>query len=311
MLQLAQELKLARFGQITVAIDGTKIAANASKHSAVSHGHAGRAIVQLEAEVQQLLAKAEQADATPLQDGLSIPEEIVRRQERKAALEKARTQIEARAHARYTAELAEHEKKMAARQEHERSSGKPRGRPPAPPAPGPQPQEQHNFTDPDSRIMKTSSGFGQCYNAQLAVDVDSRLIVGERVSPAPNDKQQLVATLAAVAPVAGPVTAVLADSGFYSEEAVQTIERTPAGDASGTIVYAAMEKISHHRSVADLEKKEDPAAPAPNAAVAEQMRHRLRTSAGRKLYSAVQQNASKRSNQSSASSRRPSASGSS
>jgi hypothetical protein len=135
--------------------------------------------------------------------------------------------------------------------------------------------------------------------------------VGERVSPAPNDKQQLVATLAAVAPVAGPVTAVLADSGFYSEEAVQTIERTPAGDASGTIVYAAMEKISHHRSVADLEKKQDPAAPPPGAAVAEQMRHRLKTSAGRKLYSAVQQNASKRSNQSSASSRRRSASGSS
>lgn len=289
VLQLAQELKLARFGQITVAIDGTKIAANASKHSAVSHGHAGRTIVQLEAEVQQLLAKAEQADATPLQDGLSIPEEIVRRQERKAALEKARAQIEARAHARYTAELAEHEKQIAVRRERERSGGKPRGRPPAPPARGPQPQEQHNFTDPDSRIMKTGSGFGQCYNAQLAVEVDSRLIVGERVSPAHNDKQQLVPTLAAVAPVAGPVAAVLADSGFYSEEAVQTIERTPAGDASGTIVYAAMEKISHHRTVADLEKKEDPAAPPPGAAGAEHMRHRLRTAAGRKLYKLRQQ----------------------
>ena len=124
---------------------------------------------------------------------------------------------------------------------------------------------------------------------QLAVDVDSRLIVGERVSPAPNDKQQLVATLDAIAPVAGPVAAVLADSGFYSEEAVQTIERTPAGDASGTIVYAAMEKISHHRSVADLEKMEDPAAPPPDATVAEQMRHRLKTSAGRKLYKLRQQ----------------------
>ena len=86
VLQLAQELKLAQFGQIAVSIDGTKIAANASKHSAVSYQRAGQMIEQLEQEVQQLLAKAEPAGATPLQDGLTIPAEIVRRQERKAAL---------------------------------------------------------------------------------------------------------------------------------------------------------------------------------------------------------------------------------
>ena len=91
ILQLAQELKLAKFGQVTVSIDGTKIAANASKHAAVSYARAGEQIAQLELEVAQLLAKAEQADATPLQDGLTIPEEIARRQERKAAIAKART----------------------------------------------------------------------------------------------------------------------------------------------------------------------------------------------------------------------------
>ena len=100
ILQLAQELRLAKFGQVTVSIDGTKIAANASKHAAVSDARAGEQLAQLELEVQQLLAKAEQVDATPLQDGLTIPEEIARRQERQAALAKARAEIEARAPAR-------------------------------------------------------------------------------------------------------------------------------------------------------------------------------------------------------------------
>jgi transposase len=111
VLQLAQDLK---FGQITVSLDGTKIAANASKHSAVSYERAGQRLEQLEGEVQQLLAKAEQADATPRQDGLTIPAGIVRRPERKAALEQARAAIEARAHARYAAEQAEPAEKMAA-----------------------------------------------------------------------------------------------------------------------------------------------------------------------------------------------------
>ena len=94
---MAQALKFLQVGQITVAVDGTKVLAHASKHSAVSYEHAGKAIQQLDWEVKELLAKAEQADSTPLQDGLSIPEEITRRQERKAALQKARAEIEARA----------------------------------------------------------------------------------------------------------------------------------------------------------------------------------------------------------------------
>jgi len=97
-----------------VSLDGTKIAANASKHAAVSYERAGQMLEQLEGEVRQLLAKAEQADATPLQDGLTIPGEIVRRQERQAALQSARAEIETRAKARYAVELAEHEKKLAA-----------------------------------------------------------------------------------------------------------------------------------------------------------------------------------------------------
>ena len=116
--------------------------------------------------------------------------------------------------------------------------------------------------------MKAGSGqhFEQSYNAQAAVEVDSRLIVGERVSQAPNDKQELVPTVAAVAAPVESVAAVLTDSGFYSEAAVRAVEQTPAGQPTGTTVYAAVEKKEHHRTVSDLEKKEEPAAPAPGAA---------------------------------------------
>ncbi len=289
VLALAQELKLARFGQITVSADGTKVAANASKHAAVSYQRAGETIAQLELEVQQLVAKAEQADATPLEDGLTIPDEIVRRQKRKAALEKACAEIEARAHARSAAELAEHEKKLAERQARAERGEKPRGQPPAPPSSEPKPKDQYNFTDPESRIMKTADGFQQCYNAQAVVEVDSRLIVGERVTAAPNDKQELPATIAAIAPEAGAVAVVLADSGFYSEQAVQKIEQTPDGAPTGTTVYAAMEKTSHHRSVRDLEKKREPDALPAETSTGERMRHRLKSTVGRKLYKLRQQ----------------------
>lgn len=289
VLELAQELKFAQFGQITVSIDGTKISANASKHAAVSYEHAGKSVAQLQLEVNELVTKAEQVDATPLQEGLSIPDEIVRRQQRKAALEKARSEIEARAHARYASELAEHQKLLAERQAKAERGEKPRGREPAPPSPEPGSKDQYNFTDSESRIMKTADGFQQCYNAQAAVEVDSRLIVGERVTAAANDKQELPATVAAVVTEAGPVASVLVDSGFYSGEAVHQVEQTPEGAATGTTVYAAMEKISHHRSVADLEKKPEPAAPPPDASIAEKMRHRLQSTEGKNLYKLRQQ----------------------
>jgi len=287
VLQLAQQLKVLKFGQLTVAADGTKVLASASKHSAVSYERAGEMIAQLELEVQQLLAKAEEADATPLQDGLTIPDEITRRQERKAALAQARAEIEARAQVRYTAQLAEHEQKLAERAAKKERGEKVGGQPPQPPTPTPEPGDQYNFTDPESRIMKAGNGnhFEQSYNAQAAVEVESRLIVGERVSQSPNDKQELGPTLAAIPTAAGTVAAALVDSGFFSAAAVQQIEHSKAG----LTIYAAMEKTGHHRSVADLEKRPDPASPAADASLAEVMRHRLRTTAGKALYKLRQQ----------------------
>ena len=290
VLQLAQELKLLKVGGITTAIDGTKVMANASKHSAVSYQHAGKSIEQLDLEVKQLLAKAEQSDTTPLEDGLSIPNEICRRQERKAKLAQARAEIEARAAARAAAQMAEYQAKL-----HEHEARKDRGDKvgpgPKPPSGDAQPGDQHNFTDPESRIMKAGNGqhFEQAYNAQAAVDVDSRLIVGNRVSQAPNDKKELVATVESIPSQVGRPETVLTDSGFYSQQAVKQIEQTPEGQPSGTTVYAAMDKKDHHRNVADLEKKDEPQAPPPGADMRDIMRQRLRTKQGKAKYKLRQQ----------------------
>ena len=291
VLQRAQQLELLRVGQLTVAVDGTQVLANASKHCAVSCERAGQMIEQLELEVKPLAAQAEQADSTPLQDGLTIPQEIARRQERRAALAKARVEIEARAQARYAVELAEHEKKLAERAAPAERGDKVGGKPPQAPTPEPGPADPYNFTDPESRIMKAGKGnhFEQSYNAQAAVEVESRLIAGERVSQSPNDKQELVADLQAIPPPAGSIEAVLIDSGFYSESAVRTVEQTDQGQAVGPTVYAAMERKSHHRSVADWEKKEEPSAPAAGASLSEVMKHRRATRAGKQKYKLRQQ----------------------
>jgi hypothetical protein len=246
---------------------------------------------QLDLEIAQLLRKAEEADATPLADGLTIPVEVRRRQERKAQLARARAEMEARAYARFQAEQAEHAAKMAAREAKAAAGKKPTGRPPEPPDPTPGPKEQYNFTDPESRIMKAGSGehFEQAYNAQAAVEVDSRLIVGQRVCTAPNDKQQLVPTVQAIVPAVGPVKEVLIDSGFVSEAAVHAVEVDALGQPTGLTVLAALQREAHGRTVTQLERRTDPLAPAPGAPFAERMTHRTATAAGRIRYKLRQQ----------------------
>ena len=134
--------------------------------------------------------------------------------------------------------------------------------------------------------MKAGSGqhFEQAYNAQAAVD-QAMLIVGERVSAAPNDKRELVPTAAAISPVVAPqVRTILVDSGFYSEAAVQAVEQNPDGTASGRTVLAAVQKLSHHKTVADLLPSPEPPAPGSKATAKELMAHRLKSSAGKALY---------------------------
>ena len=146
VLLLARETGLLKLG--TVALDGTKVHANASKHSALSYEHAGKIEAQLKAEAAELMAKAEAADQADIPDGMSIPDELARREERLQKIAEARAKIEARAKERHEQELAGHRAKLAARETKEKATGKkPGGRPPAPPVEGPLPTDQVNLTD--------------------------------------------------------------------------------------------------------------------------------------------------------------------
>src|SRR6478609_1998467 len=156
VLLLAREMGVLNLG--TVALDGTKIHANASRHRALSYEHAGKLEAQLKAEVVVLLAKAEAADKADVADGLSIPEELERREERLKKLAEARTKIEARASERLAREQAEYEAKIAAREAKAKARGKkPGGKPPVPPAAGPGPTDQINLTDVAGDVVQAAN----------------------------------------------------------------------------------------------------------------------------------------------------------
>ena len=159
VLKLARAMGMLKLG--TVALDGTKMHANASRHSALSYGHAKKLEKQLKREVKQVLQLAEQADAADVPDGMSIPEELGRREQRLAAIAEAKAKIETRVQEH---EQAEYQAKLAAREAKARRTGKkPPGRPPQPPSGGVAAKEQINLTDEDSRIMPVAGGgFDQC-----------------------------------------------------------------------------------------------------------------------------------------------------
>jgi transposase len=278
VLVLAREMGVVKLG--TVALDGTKIQANASRHSALSYEHAGRIEAQLKAEVADLLRKADAADQADVPDGMSIPEELARREQRLAEISRAKATIEARARERYAHERAEHDAKMAAREAKTAATGKkPGGRVPQPPVEGPAPGEQVNLTDADSRIMQTPGGFDQCYNAQAMVAADSLLVVAAHVVQAPTDRQQLqpmLGRIAALPKALGKATVLLADTGYFGRANVE------ACVAAGIEPLIAPGRQSHYPSLAE---RFAPAPPPPDAPTpVEAMLHRLRTPEGKTLY---------------------------
>jgi transposase len=279
VLILAREMGVLKLG--TVALDGTKIHANASRHSALSYEHAGKIEAQLKAEVADLLARAEAADQADAPDGMSIPEELARREARLAKIAQARATIEARARERHARELAEHETKMAVRAAKTAATGKkPGGRVPQPPAEGPLPTDQVNLTDEESRIMPVAGGgVEQCYNAQAVVAAGSLLVLVADVVQAPNDKQQIAPMLDKIADLPdelGGVGELLADNGYFSEANVN------ACAAAGIDPVIAMEREAHHPSLQErfAEPPPLPADPTPLQA----MSHRLQTQEGKKRY---------------------------
>jgi len=279
VLLLAREMGVLKMG--TVALDGTKIHANASRHSALSYEHAGKIEAQLKAEVADLMARAEAADQADVPDGMSIPEELERREERLGRIAEARAKIEARAKERHARELAEHEAKLAARAAKTAATGKkPGGKPPQPPTLEPSPKDQINLTDEDSRIMPVAGGgFDQCYNAQAAVAAGSMLVVAVDVVQAPNDKQQIEPTLKrldALPDELGDVENLLADTGYFSEANVAACAK------AGVEPVIAMGRQPHHPPLA--ERFETPPPAPENPTPVEAMAHRLTTPEGRELY---------------------------
>ena len=284
VLLIARASGLMKLGN--VALDGTKVKANASRHSARSYGHALKLKEQLQAEVETLLRLAEAADAVQRPEGMDIPQELARREQRLARIEEAKAQIEAAAAQDYEKAQAQFAARQAERERRQNEGRRPPGPPPAPPAPGVDPKAQVNLTDADSRIMKVQGqGFEQCYNAQLAVDMESRLILAPGLTQAVNDKQQLIPaleSLRALPPELGTVQALVADNGFLSEANVRACAAPEARDAAPIVPMIALGRERHHADLLQRSSPE-PHGPAPQDPLAA-MAHRLNTRAGRALY---------------------------
>jgi len=279
ILLIAHQMGCLKLGK--VSLDGTKIKANASKHRALSWKYAVQIETQLKAEVKELLRQAEEADNSELPDGLDIPAELKRREERLSAIAQAKAEIERRAAERHAEEQAEYENKLAERKAKEQATGKkPLGKQPKPPVPGPRDKDQVNLTDDESRIMPVSGGgFEQCYNAQASVDIETMLIVGQHLSQNPNDKLEIAPALEALKTLPaqlGTVDSLLADAGYFSEANVENCQE-------GQILpFISAHRDKHNQSL--KERFSEPAPLAETADAVETMKHRLQTQAGRTLY---------------------------
>jgi len=277
MLVMAKVMGLFKLGH--VSLDGTKIKANASKHKAMSWGYANKLEEQLRREVQELLKKAEQADAED-EPEMDIPDELARREDRLAAIARAKEEIERRAQERFEAEQAEYEEKLKKRREKEEKTGKKtRGRAPQLPQAGPREKDQVNFTDEESRIMPSSEGFVQAYNAQAGVDIDSHLIVENHITQQPNDKQEIKPTLDRLSDPQnslGKPEGLLADAGYFSEDNVKRCEKV------GITPYISDSRERHNLPWDERFKSPPPCPEDADAVTA--MAHRLRTPEGKAMY---------------------------
>jgi transposase len=279
ILMIAHRMRVLKLG--SVSLDGTKVNANASKHHALSWDYARKLEKQLKGEIEELLQRAEDTDQQDIPEGMTIPEELARRETRLQAIAEAKAQIEQRAAERFAQEQKEHEKKMAARKAKEKETGKkPRGPSPKPPNPGPKGKDQVNLTDRDSRIMPAhKGGFEQSYNAQATVDTESMLIVEHHLSQQSNDKKEIIPAIENLSRLPndlGKVDTLLADTGYFSEANVVQCE------ANGILPYIAVERQPHNLPLKERFTEPEPLR-SPSDPVTE-MRHRLKTMAGKAIY---------------------------
>jgi transposase len=251
VLLLARESGLLRLG--TVAIDGTKLDANASRIRSVRYDRAKQLRARLAADIAELTAKAEAADAESQPDPQALPAEIVRRDALKAKLDAACARLEEQARAEAEAARAEYEAKRAA---YDAKKDR-RGRPPKPPEDDPPPTRQSNLTDPDSALMRRSDAheYRQAYNAQAVVCAEgSQLILATNLTACPSDAPSFAATILGMERGIGLPATVLADTGFASAEAVATLE------AKGIEPLVAIGRTQPHRPY-DFRPPPDPKPP--------------------------------------------------
>ncbi|MDP2827057.1 MAG: IS1182 family transposase, partial [Sulfuricellaceae bacterium] len=278
-LMIARTLGVLNLGNI--ALDGSKFKANASRHSALSYGHIKKLEEQLAGEVKKLMGLAEAADNEKIPDGMNLPEEIALRCDRIKAIAEAKAKIEAAARERFEQEQSEYQDKLGKREAKAIDTGKkPRGKAPIPPVEGARGKDRINLTDEESRIMKVSDGgFDQCCNSQIAVDMESMLIVATNTVRACNDKQQvepILDQLQALPVELGKPGNLVADTGYFSEANVNA-----CGEQKITPLIAVKREERHPDPMARF------AEPPPlkeDATDAEKMRHLLLTMAGRALY---------------------------
>lgn len=262
VLKITLEAGAMKLGR--VALDGTKVKASASKHKAMSYDRMKVKEQDLKKEVKELLEQAEAADADEDKRygkdrrGDELPEELQRRETRLKKILEAKRALEARARAKAAAEGAQSRKAK------------------------PQPKDQYNFTDPQSRIMKGADGFVQAYNAQAAVEPDLQLIVGQAVTQAANDKEQLLPMIDMVEQQSGQrPEEILADSGYCSEKNLEAL------DSEGEPEHAVAGFIATGRQKHGKYKEPCPRGPLPKGATrVDRMRRKLMTKAGKAVYSA-------------------------
>ena len=258
VLRIAVEAKLVKLGR--VALDGSKVRANASKHKAMSYGRMEEKEQQLREEVKKLLAEAAAVDAEEdarygkNRRGDELPEELTRRETRIARIREAKRVVEERA-------------RGAAPAQGKVSEGV-----------KPEAKAQYNFTDPESRIRKGPEGFVQAYNAQVAVEAKTQMIVGQAVTQEVNDKQQVKPMVQVIEAQAGQKPQqLLADNGYCSEGNVKYVERRKIDG------YLAAGRQKH----GEFGKARCPRGPLPKGATrVDRMRRKLQTKVGAAVYAA-------------------------
>ena len=261
VLRLCEQAGLVKLGH--VALDGTKIKANASKHKAMSYERMEKRAAELEAEVAKWLTAAEAADTAEDakhgadKSGDEMPKWVADKKRRAAKIRQAKAELEAEAKA-----AAEEKRKAEAEAEAQRQKEgrKKPGKPAAPISDDPDPKAQKNFTDPESRIMKSKDGFVQAYNGQAAVDGTAQVIVAHGVTQEAGDKQQLIPMTDAIMINTGAKPDQLsADNGYCSEANLAGLE---ARDIDG---YIATGRAKH--AVGDAAESETPVATVDRTAV--------------------------------------------